>query len=71
MTERSVVLRVNSHRASKKLASALGRKPQYSYTWEHGGCFVVLAAQEADSVLPITGITRSRMKPDQVSTCWN
>lgn len=70
ITQTNVVLRVNSHRAGRKLAAALGRRPQYSYTWEHGGCFVVLTAHEATSVLPIKGVTRSRMKPEQVSTCW-
>jgi len=71
MANDKVVLRVNSHRAGSKLATALGRKPEYSYTWEHGGRFVVLNAKEADAVLPITGITRSRLKPDQVASCWS
>jgi hypothetical protein len=65
-----VVVRVNSHRAGGKLASALGTKPQYYYTWEHGGCFVVLTTQEAAAVLPITGITRSRVKFNELSKCW-
>lgn len=70
MNEHTVVLRVYSHRAASKLARALGRKPQYSYTWEHGGCFVVLTEQEANSVLPITGVTRSRVRRDLLATCW-
>lgn len=70
MTEQDVVLRVNSHRAGSKLATALGRKPQYWYTWKHGGCFVVLSRREADAVLPITGITRSRVDRGKLAQCW-
>jgi Tfp pilus assembly protein PilZ len=36
----SVFLRVNSHRAGHKLDAAIGRHPDYYYTFEHGGIFV-------------------------------
>lgn len=67
----SVVIRTNSHRARQKLATRLGRHPQYWYTWEHGGYFVVLTGQEADQVLPITGITRSRVNRNTLHQCWS
>lgn len=66
-----IVIKVNSHRAGDKLERALGHKPQYYYTWEHGGCFVLLSKDEADQVLPITGITRSRVKRDALGKCWS
>ena len=69
MTEQTV-LRVNSHRAGRTLRTKLGHKPQYYYTWEHGGCFVVLPKETTDRVLPIKGITRSRVKLEALSTCW-
>ena len=74
-TDQDVVLRVNSHRAGSKLATALGRKPQYSWTVKPGDGFVILSnfviltRQEADAVLPITGITRSRVDPRTLAPC--
>jgi hypothetical protein len=42
----TVFLRVNSHRAGHKLDQALGRHPDYFYTFHHGGCFAEVTQEE-------------------------
>ena len=68
-TAGSVVIRINTNRASRTLATALGRKPQYWFTVKDGGMFVVLTAQEATAVLPIKGITRPRVNRNELGQC--
>ena len=51
-------LRVNSHRAGDRLAASIGRKPQYYYTWEHGGIFAEVTDDEYERVRTIKGLTR-------------
>lgn len=67
------VLVVNSHRAGGRLQSALGRSPAYYYdnAMRRGGKFVVLHGDDVAKALEITSISRTRLKVDDVSLCWD
>lgn len=67
------VLVVNSHRASERLARALGRKPAgyYDKAMRRGGKFVVLYGEDVATALGIKSITRTRLKPEDVVLCMS
>jgi hypothetical protein len=65
-----VLLRTRSHRARNKLASAIGRRPQYLYTLKDGGVFAEVTDEEYLRVRGIRGITAARVLRENVYTCW-
>ena len=59
--EQGVLLRVNSHRARKKLHTALGElKCYYSFERSCTGGFYYVTAEQAEIALTITGIKRAK-----------
>ena len=68
-----MIIRTTSHRSSEKLDRALGKHPQYYYTLEGGGCFVILESPaEIEKALAIKGVTRCRnQNEDDYGKCWD
>lgn len=66
-----MIIKTTSHRSRDKLHSALGRKPQYHWTFEDGGCFVILTdPAEIEKARAITGITKCRCQDEsKYMTC--
>ena len=59
--EQGVLLRVNSHRARKKLHTALGKlRSYYSFERSCTGGFYYVTAEQAEIALTITGIKRAK-----------
>lgn len=69
-TEEAVLLRVNSHRARKKMERAIGGSPQacYSFSRSCTGGFFRVSPSLADAALAITGITRAK-DGDDIHPC--
>lgn len=65
----AVFLRTTSHRSRERLQSALSRKPQYWFTWEHGAVFAEVTEDEFAILGKIKGVTRSRIIPTH--RCWD
>jgi hypothetical protein len=69
-----MIVRTTSHRSRKKLDVALGRHPQYYYTFNdsHGGCYVKLTDHiEINKALAIKGINKSRNQNEEdYHACW-
>jgi hypothetical protein len=63
------MLRTKSHRAREKMERAIGRHPQYYWTWEDGGCFAEVTAEEYDQVREIKGITKTRVPRSELRQC--
>ena len=66
-----IVLRTKSHRARERLGRIIGRRPDYYWTWEDGGCFAVVTAQEYEAVRSTKGITRARVAREELRKCWS
>jgi hypothetical protein len=66
-----VMLRTRSHRARERLDRAIGRHPDYYWTWEDGGCFAEVTAEEYEKVKSIKGITRAKVPRENLRRCWN
>ena len=66
-----VILRTKSHRARQRLESILGRHPQFFWTWEDGGVFAAVTAEEYERVKRIKGITKARVPRDKLRQCWS
>jgi hypothetical protein len=66
-----VILRTKSHRARERLDRTIGRHPDYYWTWEDGGCFAEVTAEEYEAVRGIKGITRARVARDELRMCWS
>ena len=49
----------------------IGRHPQYYWTWEAGGCFAEVTAEEYEAVRGIKGITRTQVSRDDLRRCWD
>ena len=59
--EQGVLLRVNSHRARKKLHTALGKlRCYYSFERSCAGGFFYVTEEQAEVALTITGIKRAK-----------
>ena len=67
----TVFIRVNSHRAGHKLDQAIGRHPDYYYTFEHGGMFAEVTVEEFGLAKSIKGITRTRTPREELRRCWS
>jgi hypothetical protein len=70
MRDNALMLRTRSHRAREKVDRAIGRHPQYYWTWEDGGCFAEVTAKEYELVKGIKGITRTKVPRDKLRLCW-
>ena len=68
MEPKLVFLRTTSHLSRERLERALGRKPEYWWTLRHDGSFAALTEAEAVAVLPLKGVTRTRIVP--TGRCW-
>jgi len=69
MKKDNVILSTSSHRARKNLDDALGRHPQYYYTWERGACFAEVTKEEYLTLPRIKGIARARVVLDDLRMC--
>lgn len=65
-----VILRTTSHRSRDRLQQALGRKPQYLFSFRLGSGYAEITKEEAEKILPIKGITKARVKREDLSKCW-
>ena len=66
-----VILRTRSHRARERLERAIGRHPNYYWTWEDGGCFAEVTAEECEAVRNIKGLTKARVARESLRRCWS
>jgi hypothetical protein len=65
------VVRFNSHRAYEKLSRLLAPMPlDNRWTPEYGSRFIVIPSERLDEALAITGITRTRVKIENLYHCW-
>jgi len=65
-----IILRTKSHRARQRLDRTIGRHPDYFFTWEDGGCFAEVTAEEYMLVKSIKGITKARVPRADLGRCW-
>ena len=65
-----VILRTKSHRARERMERAIGRHPDYYWTWDDGGCFAEVTAAEYEAVRNIKGITRAKVPRESLRRCW-
>lgn len=67
-----MIIKTSSHRSREKLHRELGRKPQYFYTMDSGGCFVILNdLKDIEKARAIKGITKPRCQDESVyRKCW-
>jgi hypothetical protein len=68
-----VLLRIDSHRASRNLDSLLGHHPPryYDKALKYGGRFVLLEEGDAARALEIKSIKRTRLATTDVAKCWH
>ena len=70
-TGQSIILRTKSHRARERMERTIGRHPQFYWTWEDGGGFAEVTAEEYELVRKIKGITKARVPREQLRKCWD
>lgn len=58
-----VIVKCNSHRARRKMYQAIGKQQEY-FSWDRNGEFYKLSPSQAEIVLKITGISKSRDRND-------
>lgn len=72
MDNKTILVRVASHRARHKLFSILSSPPQAFYSWEAiaTGGFFLIPVVFLESALKITGITKASNRFEYFE-CWN
>lgn len=59
-------IKINSHRARDRVASALGRLPQGYFDWNKKGEWREISPEEFEKVKDIKGVTKSRVKSENL-----
>jgi len=49
---------------------AIGRHPQYYWTWDDGACLAEVTPEEYELVKGIKGITKARVPREDLRQCW-
>jgi hypothetical protein len=66
-----VYVRVKSHRAADRLKYALRRELEWWFSWEKGGQYVLITADEVAQAVAIPSVTRARLGTDEeLHRCW-
>lgn len=65
------LVRVNSHRARRKLHTLVGEKTPAYFSFKFNGEFRLIPSSQLEEALKITGISRTRHKLNELCQCWD